>query len=54
MIVFEFDTETHHENIRYERTIYWLGITSVTGKDKPNTVEIYEQIDAQVTGLVDE
>ena len=47
MIIFEFDVETHNsDGSLKERPMHWLGVTSVTGKDKGNEDEIYEQLDA--------
>ncbi len=53
MIVFQFDTETHVNDKPYSRTLYWLGMTEVTNEDKKHTPEIYEQLDAQISGLDD-
>ncbi len=50
-IVFSFDTETHNDGKPYDRTIYWLGTTNCIGEDKRHSVEIYEQLDAQTSGL---
>ncbi len=51
MIEFKFDTETHVDGKPYNRTVYWLGTTDVTGEDAKHTPEIYEQLDAQSAGL---
>jgi len=52
-IVFEFDIETHESNGSLKsRPMYWLGCTNVKGdKDEEHSDEIYEQIDAEATGL---
>lgn len=54
MITFEFDTETHLDGVPYSRTLYWLGCTSCIDDDEQHTAEIYEQLDAQASGLCDE
>ncbi len=51
MIVFQFDTETYVDNAKYERPLYWLCTTDVTGIDAVHKAEIYEQLDAQQSGL---
>lgn len=54
MIVFEFELETHgSDGILKKRPIFWLGSTSVTGKDEEHSDEIYEQINAHEAHLDD-
>jgi hypothetical protein len=48
MISFEFEIETHNSDGSLKpRPIYCLGWTSVTGADKGDEDEIYEQLEAQ-------
>ncbi len=54
MIIFEFDYETHLNGKPHKRKIWWLSTTSCIGKDEENSVEIYEQLDAEASGLTDE
>jgi hypothetical protein len=52
MIVFEFDHETHNSDGSLKpRLMYWLGCTSVIGKDEEHIDEIYEQLDAELAFL---
>ncbi len=53
MIVFTLEYETYDGNKQYERTIYWLSTTHCSGVDAKHSVEIYEQLDAQTTGLTE-
>jgi len=48
MIYFTFDWE-----IGMNRNIDYLGSTEITGADRPHSDEIYEQLDAITSGLVE-
>lgn len=48
MIVFELSTDSGKT-----RDIFWLGCTSVVGKDKEETDNIYEQLTAREVFLCD-
>jgi hypothetical protein len=47
MIVFHFDYETHINQVRYGRDIWWIGTTEVIDEDEGHEVEIMEQLDAE-------
>ncbi len=48
MIIFEFDTEIVEG---CDRILYWVGNMHVEGSDAEHENEIYEQLDAEVSGL---
>ena len=48
MVVFEWDTDSVDGAV-----IFYIGSTSCTGEDEENANEIYQQLDAQASGLTD-
>ncbi len=44
MIILELSEDLGSRN----QVVYWLGTTSVTGKDEEHTDEIYQQLDAEL------